>query len=178
MRAAEATGAPSSVNATAPPATSWPRLGQFLSLAALAHGADGVDVRLAVRWPWSTTNSAAAWLSMGGIVLGMQATEVTPPASAGGRAGGDRLIFLVAGLPEMDVNVDQAGADDESPGIDHDLRVFVARTGRQDVAPADPEIAVLVPSLAGVDDPPARNLDGRQGKFSHDADFLVPNARD
>ena len=47
IRAAEATGAPSSVKATAPPATSWPRLGQFFALAALAHGADGIDVGLA-----------------------------------------------------------------------------------------------------------------------------------
>ncbi len=58
-------------------------LGQLLALAALADRADRDR-----RWPavpagaWRTTNSAAAWVSIAGRVLGMQATEVTPPASA------------------------------------------------------------------------------------------------
>ena len=78
----------------------------------------------------------------------MQATEVTPPARAALGAGGDRLVLLVAGLAEMDVDVDQARADDHALGVDDDLGLLVAPAHRQDPAPADPEVADLVEVLA------------------------------
>ncbi len=84
---------------------------------------------------------------MAGSVLGMQATEVTPPARAAACAGGDRLVLLVARLAEVDVNVDQARADDHPLGVDDDLGLLVAPSHRQDPAAADPEIADLVEVL-------------------------------
>ena len=66
-------------------------------------------------------NSAAPWVSIGGIVFGMQATDVTPAGQRGGGAGVDRLVLLVARLAEVDVDVDQAGADDQPRGVDDDL---------------------------------------------------------
>ena len=84
-------------------------LGQLLPLASLADGADRDR-----RWPcrarcaWRTTNSAAAWVSMAGMRVGHAGDRVTPPARAALGAGGDRLVLLVAGLAEVDVDVDQA----------------------------------------------------------------------
>ena len=97
---------------------------------------------------------------MAGRVFGMQATEVTPLARAAARAGRDRLVLFVARLAKMNVNVDQARANDHSPGIDDDLGLFITPAQRQDPAPADPEIADLVDVLRGVDDPPAADLNG------------------
>ena len=114
---AEATGAPSSVKATAPPATSWPSSASSSPLPSLAHGADR-DRRspCRARWAWRTTNSAAAWLSMAGMVLGMQATDGHAAGQRGGGAGGDRLVLLVARLAEVDVDVDQARGRRSAPG--------------------------------------------------------------
>ena len=53
-------------------------------------------------------------LSFTGDVFGMQATAVNPPTTADARAGGDRLLVLLARLAQVDVHVDQAGADDEA----------------------------------------------------------------
>ena len=63
---------------------------------------------------------------MAGIVLGMQATDVTPPARAAARTGRDRLVLLVARLAQVDVNVDQSRTHDHALGVDDDLRFFVA----------------------------------------------------
>ena len=85
-------------------------------------------------------------------------------AGQGGRgAGGDGLVFLVARLAEVDVDVDQARADDHAPGVDDDLGLLVALAERQDPAPAEPEVADPVDVLARVDDPAPRDLDRPHG---------------
>ena len=89
----------------------------------------------------------------------MQATEVTPPASAAVGPGGDRLVLLVARLAEVDVDVDQARADDQAAGVDDDLGLLVPLADGQDAPLAQPEVGDLVDVLAGVDDPAALDLD-------------------
>ena len=156
MSAAEATGAPSSVKATAPPATSWPRLGQLLPLAPLADGADGIDVRLPRALALEHDELGRRLAVDRRDRVGHAGHRGDAAGQRGRGAGGDRLVFLVARLAEVDVDVDQARADDQPAGVDHDLGLLVARARRQDLAPADPEVADLVDVLAGVDDPAPR----------------------
>ena len=46
---------------------------------------------------------------MGGLVLGMASTIVTPPASAADGAGVPIFLVGCAGFAQVDVRVDQAG---------------------------------------------------------------------
>ena len=102
-------------------------LGQLLPLASLADGADGIDVGLPRPLGLEDDElGGRLGVDRRACVLGMQATEVTPPARAALGAGGDRLVLLVARLAEVDVDVDQARADDHAPGVDDDLGLLVA----------------------------------------------------
>ena len=51
-------------------------------------------------------------------VLGMATTVVKPPAAAARGAGGDGLLAGLAGLAQMDVDVDETRGDDEAGGVD------------------------------------------------------------
>ena len=52
-------------------------------------------------------------------------------ARGGGvRAGGDGFLVRLAGLAEVDVDVDEAGAGDEAAGVDL-LRAFFRRGGER-----------------------------------------------
>ena len=167
IRAAEATGAAVVGERHGTTGHKLAKTRQFLALAALAHRAHGIDIGLASALALEHDKLGRGLAVDGGNRVG-HAGHRGHSARQGGRGTrGDGFILLVAGLAQVDVNVDQAGADDQSAGVDDNLGLFVACTGRQDVAPADPEIAELVAFLAGVDDPAPRNLDGWQGEFAH-----------
>src|SRR5208283_4726972 len=136
---------------------------QFFALAALAHGAYGIDVGLASALALEHDKLGRGLAVDGGNRVGHAGHRCHPSRQGGRGTRGDGLILLVAWLSQVDVNVDQPGAYDQSAGIDDDLGLFVACPGRQHVATADPEIADLVAVPAGVDDPAPRNLDGWQG---------------
>src|SRR5581483_12486603 len=82
MISALITGEPSSVNATAPPSTSPPISASSSPLRPLVMHPTGQTLAYPARCAWWMTNSAWAWLSSAGSVLGMHATDVTPPATA------------------------------------------------------------------------------------------------
>ena len=65
-------------------------------------------------------------LSLTGVVFGMQATAVKPPATADGGAAGHRFLVLLSRLAQVHVHVDEARADDE-PLRDFDHRRAVDR---------------------------------------------------
>ncbi len=82
ISSASLTGEPSSVKATAPASTNWPISANSFPSRFLLTQATTSTLQWSALWARSRTNSTAAWLSMGGSVLGMQAIEVKPPASA------------------------------------------------------------------------------------------------
>ena len=57
------------------------------------------------------------------------------------------------------MGIDQARADDQAAGVDDDLGLLVSLADRQDLPPADPEVADPVDLLARVDDPAAGDVD-------------------
>ncbi len=161
IRAAEATGRPVVGEGDRTAGDELAELGQLLPLAALAHGPDRIDVCLPGalglehdelgRGLGVDRRQRVGHAGDGGHAAGQR----------GGRAGGDGLVLLVARLAEVDVDVDQARADDHAAGVDDDLGLFVAAAHRQDSAAADPQVADLVEVLARVDDPAAADLNGR-----------------
>ena len=165
IREAEATGAPSSVKATAPPATSWPSSASSSPLRPLLDGADRIDVGLARPLGLEDDELGRALGVDGGDGVGHAGDRGHAAGQGGTGAGGDGLVFLVAGLAEVDVRVDQARADDHAAGVDDDLGFLVALAERQHPAPAEPEIAQPVDILAGVDDPPPCDLDRPHAKL-------------
>ena len=84
-----------------------------------------------------------AGLSTAGEVFGMQTTVVNPPAAARARAGRDGFLRGLSRLAQVDVDVDQAGADDEPGGVDH-FRV------RRDVRAPSVEIDALNSSIGQI----------------------------
>ena len=70
------------MKATAPPSTSPPSSASSLPSRFLVTAPIGKTLQLPARWACWMTNSAAACVSRAGSVFGMQATDVTPPATA------------------------------------------------------------------------------------------------
>jgi hypothetical protein len=95
----------------------------------------------------------------------MQTTVVKPPAAAALGAGEDVLLVRLAGLAEMDVDVDQARAHDEALCVD-DFGGFLLRCGEAggDFAVGDEDIADLVPLGGGIDDAAVFDPEKRHGK--------------
>ena len=126
ISAAEATGAPSSVKATAPPATSWPSSASSSPLRPLLTAPTGIDVGLPrpLRLEDDELGGRLGVDRRHGV--GHAGDRGHAAGQGGARAGGDRLVLLVARLAEVDVDVDQARADDLALGIDDDLGFFVA----------------------------------------------------
>jgi hypothetical protein len=82
ISSADSTGLPSSVNATAPPATSPPISANSFCCRPFVTAPHGHTQQLPAFLACSLTNAAWAWVSMAGSVFGMHATDVTPPATA------------------------------------------------------------------------------------------------
>ena len=99
-------------------------LRQLLPLEPFRHRADRIDAGEAV-----TLRLAAdvlrdrAVIVRTGTVFAMQQTAVKPPAAAAIVPGAHRLLVLLPRLAQVDVDVDEAGRDDEAGGVD-DLGVL------------------------------------------------------
>ena len=118
MISALTTGEPSSVKATAPPSTSPPISASSSPLRPLVTAPIGKTLALPARSAWRKTNSAAAWLSSGRLGVGHAGDRGDAAGQRRRGAGGDRLVLLAARLAQVDVHVDQAGADDLAGGVD------------------------------------------------------------
>ena len=91
-----------------------------------------------------------------GVGHGADGAEASRGRGAGAR--GDRLDVLVAGLPQMDVQVHQPGSDHMAPHVAHLGAVRGAEPGlhRGDLAVLDEDVRRLVEAATRVDHPPAR----------------------
>jgi hypothetical protein len=103
----------------------------------------------------------------------MAQTAVKPPAAAA-RAAPDRLLLFFSRLAQVGSQVHEARAHDAARHVD-DLdsvpRQALADLG--DAAVLDPEVALRVEALAGVDDPPPR----QQQRSAHAETSLPPRSR-
>jgi hypothetical protein len=75
----------------------------------------GSTLTTASRRTASRMNWIVPALSAGGVVLGMQTTVVNPPAAAALEPVADRLLVRLAGLAEVDVDVDEPGRQATRP---------------------------------------------------------------
>ena len=96
-----------------------------------------------------------AW-SLTGSVFGMHATAVNPPATADGRAGGDRLLVLLPGLAQVHVDVDESWRHDPAArDLEHlgalDRQVLA---DARDHAVLDQDIELAVPAVGRIDHAP------------------------
>ena len=145
------------------------KLGEFFPLASLAHRADGIHMGLPRPLSLKHDELGGALRVDRGDGVGHAGDRGHAARERGLRSGGDRLVLLVAGLAEVDVEIDQAGADDQAVGVDHDLGFLVRPAAEgQHATPADPEIADPVEVLAGVDDSAAGDLDRPQCRRPHE----------
>src|SRR6185436_14894219 len=94
-------------------------------------------------------------------------------AHRGAHAGLDRLLLLLPGLAQVDVDVDQAGAHHSTAHV-QDLDVLArAERGRRVLAQAgdlpliDPEVLHAVDAARGIEDPTAAETEwARHGSWS------------
>src|SRR5207302_9100763 len=92
-------------------------LGQLGALAALGDGADGEDVGVAGPLRLEVDELGGRLAVEGRLGVGHAGDRGDAAGEGGGGAGGDGLVLLAAGLAEVDVHVDQAGADDLAGGV-------------------------------------------------------------
>jgi len=87
-----------------------------------------------------------------------------PAGGGGARPGCNGLLVGLAGLAEVDVDVDQPGAGDEATGVE-DARTFLRRGGQRSDKPAvaDEEVAGRVALGGGVDDAGVLDPEGGHG---------------
>lgn len=139
-------------------------LGEFLAGAGLGDRADGVDLA------GGGAGLAADEFDLG---VGVEGRDGVGHAGDGGEAARDRgraagldgLAFLLAGLAEVDVHVDQAGADDSVFGVDGAVGggAVEALADGGDLAVAEGQIGGFVAVGRGVDDAGAGDEDGGHG---------------
>jgi len=97
--------------------------------------------------------------SFTGLVFGMQATAVKPPATAAAVPVGHRLLVLLPRLAQVHVHVDEAGADHRSCRHGNHLRA--CRRAWRELADAgdapvfDQHVRHAVETLRGIDHPTA-----------------------
>ena len=96
-------------------------------------------------------------LSLTGAVFAMQADGGEAAGRGGHRAGGDRLLVLLAGLAQMDVDVDQPGRHHQAGGVERlgALRRLDAAVELDDAALLDQQVVDRVEVLARIDHPAA-----------------------
>ena len=88
---------------------------------------------------------------MAGRVLGMATTVVKPPA-ARRRARAQVLLIRLAGVPEVDVGVDEAGGRNQPVGLEDPGAARGKRgAGLRDAALPDQQVSDLTGPLGGVD---------------------------
>ena len=125
-------------------------------LRAPRHRGDGQDVGQPARRASVRMRSVTSGRSLTGSVLGIAQTVVNPPRTAARTPVAMVSFCFEPGFPEMDVEVDEAGDDDEPRAS--------TRSGRRD--PPRPPTAAIRPSSTrtshtasspdrGIDDPAA-----------------------
>ena len=112
------TGEPSSVNATAPPSTRPPISASSAPLRPLVMRADGEDVGVAGALGLEVDELGRRLAVDGRLGVGHARDAGHAAGQGGGGAGGDGLVLLAARLAEVDVHVDQPGADDLAGGVE------------------------------------------------------------
>ena len=149
------------------------QLGQLLAQETARDGADRVDTRRAfvLRLGEDVVGDGAV------VVDGARVRHTRDRREAAGRrrarARRDGLLVLMAGLAQVDVDVDEARADDLARGV-HDLRPRGHRQARPDaldLAVGDQHVLHAVRGVRRVDDAAARDDE------AHGASALLPASR-
>ena len=105
-------------------------LGQLLALAALGDGADGKDVGVAGALGLEEDELGGGLAVEGRLGVGHAGDRRDAAGQRRRGAGGDGLVLLAARLAQVDVHVDQAGADDLARGVEGRGRPAAAAAGR------------------------------------------------
>ena len=85
----------------------------------------------------ASLSSIAARVVVGGVVLGISNTAVTPPRMAARLPRVQVFLVRVAGLAEMDLGVHDAGQDMQALGLEHLRRLGVGKAADGGDAAAD-----------------------------------------
>ena len=92
--------------------------GELDSLAVFGEGAHDVDEGLAGLSAHAVDELDAGSFVDGGVGVGHADNGGEAAGDGGGGAACDGFFFFVAGLSEVDVEVDEAGGDDSAGGVD------------------------------------------------------------
>ena len=85
-------------------------------------------------------------------------------------AGRDRLVLLLARLAEVDMHVDQAGANNHAGRVDGSLRMPAgAGAEADDLVALDPQIVGAIEILGGIDESAVRDAQSVHEHFHEDA---------
>ena len=155
MISALTTGASSSVKATAPPSHEPADLGQLRALPALGDGADGKDVGVAGPLGLQVDELRRRLVVEGRLRVRHARHRRDAARQCRGGAGGDRLVFFAARFAQVNVHVDEPGADDLAAS-----RRWCALACSSGCGPMPPNLPAAHPQiddpidvLRGVDDP-------------------------
>ena len=110
------------------------------------------------------TNSAWAWLSIGGSVFGMHATDVTPPATAAAVPVAIVSSSSRPGSRRWTCMSIQPGVDDQAGRVDGPVGGAAGlRADAEDAIVLDPQVGDGVEVLRRIDDAAVRDAKGGHG---------------
>ncbi len=157
MTLEEATAVPSSEKATAPLAAMRAISASSLPSRALGDCTHGKHMGEARALGLAIDELDARIVVERRLGVGHAADGGEPAGDRRGGAGGDGFFFFLAGLAEVDMRIDQAGADDAARGVEQaGIGAEVRRghiTHMHDAAIVDDQIGGAVEFLSGVDHP-------------------------
>ena len=93
-----------------------------------------------------------------GLRVGHAANRSESSGSSGGGAGGDSFLITLTRLAQVDMQIDKAGSDDQSPRIDFFMRCAAGFARRGDLGHlpvAQQDVHERVDLRGRIDEPPA-----------------------
>ena len=167
MTSSSRMGLPSSVTATAPARCERAEVGKRASAAAARGGGDGKNVddrfALGMAQPRDPFRSIDNRRCVGHAADGREASR-----SSGGGSAGDGFFVVLPGLAQVDVQVDEAGSDDQAARIEFLIAGnadFVRLRNLGDAAIAQENIHRPADLCQGIDQVAALNQERRRFGF-------------
>ncbi len=144
-------------------------LRQFLALSALGDRSDRKHIGQPHPLGLAQNEFDLPLVIQRRLGIGHAADGREPPRHRRRRAAGDRLLFLVARLAQMHVNVDQPRRDETTRRVDCPIGFAEIGSDRGDLSVADEKLRPPLKLLRGVEDRAVMDQDcGHKCEYNHE----------